>query len=491
MGGICNLGKIASIRIFQGGRIGNPVSLAQLIKRGRGDPKGSLIVFSCHKELVMAFSRLCLLLLLSWLVLVFGSAEGVEPLVLARQEADRVLTLPGQPAVKFGQFAGYVTVDESRGKALFYWFFEATHKPQEKPLLLWLNGGVRTTCTDESFWAEHSLSCMWRMAGPGCSSIGYGEAEELGPFLVQKGVPELKFNDYSWNKGHYVPQLSERIFDENKEVPKENYINFKGFIIGNALMDDETDLRGMIDYAWDHAVISDDTYHTINKYCNFSRNYGEQVSECSTAMDEYYSVYNIIDMYSLYSPTCVVPGASTFRRLRKTRGIAPKLFSMSDGWHRMPAGYDPCLDQHVEAYFNRRDVQEALHANVANIHYNWTLCSDPVITNWRDAPPSVLPIIRKLIAGGIRIWIYSGDTDGRIPVTSTRYTLNKLGLNITGEWSPWYSQKQVGGFTIVYDGLTFVTLRGAGHKVPTFVPKRSRQLIKHFLANKQLPKSPF
>jgi serine carboxypeptidase-like clade II len=37
------------------------------------------------------------------------------------------------------------------------------------------------------------------VAGPGCSSIGYGEAEELGPFLVQKGKPELRWNNYSWN----------------------------------------------------------------------------------------------------------------------------------------------------------------------------------------------------------------------------------------------------------------------------------------------------
>jgi len=39
------------------------------------------------------------------------------------------------------------------------------------------------------------------VAGPGCSSIGYGEAEELGPFLVQKGKPELRWNNYSWNTG--------------------------------------------------------------------------------------------------------------------------------------------------------------------------------------------------------------------------------------------------------------------------------------------------
>lgn len=41
------------------------------------------------------------------------------------------------------------------------------------------------------------------------------------------------------------------------------------------------------------------------------------------------------------------------------------------------------------------------------------------------------------------MWITSGDTDGRVPVTSTRYTLNKLGLNTTKEWAPWYNHKEV------------------------------------------------
>ena len=44
-------------------------------------------------------------------------------------------------------------------------------------------------------------------AGPGCSSVGFGEAEELGPFLMQKGVPELKFNKHSWNKGKSVVNI--------------------------------------------------------------------------------------------------------------------------------------------------------------------------------------------------------------------------------------------------------------------------------------------
>ena len=57
------------------------------------------------------------------------------------QEADRVVGLPGQPPVKFNHYAGYVQVNQTHGRALFYWFFEAIDNPQDKPLLLWLNGG--------------------------------------------------------------------------------------------------------------------------------------------------------------------------------------------------------------------------------------------------------------------------------------------------------------------------------------------------------------
>jgi hypothetical protein len=31
---------------------------------------------------------------------------------------------------------------------------------------------------------------------------------------------------------------------------------------------------------------------------------------------------------------------------------------------------------------------------------------------------------------------FSGDTDGRVPVTSTRYALRKLGLRIVEDWTP-------------------------------------------------------
>ncbi|KAL9687594.1 hypothetical protein QQ045_031999 [Rhodiola kirilowii] len=48
--------------------------------------------------------------------------------------------------------------------------------PSSKPLVLWLNGG------------------------PGCSSIGYGEAEEISPFRIQPDEVSLYLNPHAWNQ---------------------------------------------------------------------------------------------------------------------------------------------------------------------------------------------------------------------------------------------------------------------------------------------------
>ena len=65
--------------------------------------------------------------------------RGLNPL----GDEDAVTNLPGQPSVSFRHYAGYVTVNQENGRALFYWFYEATSQPNEKPLILWLNGGKR------------------------------------------------------------------------------------------------------------------------------------------------------------------------------------------------------------------------------------------------------------------------------------------------------------------------------------------------------------
>ncbi|KAF8697795.1 hypothetical protein HU200_035281 [Digitaria exilis] len=457
-------------------------------------------------------------------------AGSLDAATIAVQELDRVLSLPGQPSYSpaFKQYSGYVTTDEYLGKALFYWFFEATDKPDEKPLVLWLNGG------------------------PGCSSIGFGQSQELGPLLVKKDVPELEVNPYAWNQaanllfldspagvgfsytntsfekdppgdnstahgsytflvrwfqrfpqhkakefyiagesyaGHYVPQLANVILEENKKASKENYINFKGILIGNAYMDGDTDLLGIVDSAWHHAIISDNLYSDFQKNCNFSL--VDLSPECSADIAQYTALYNIIDIYSLYTDRCEhgYPDFNTSFSAQIGRTGNGRNYQLN--LMKMPMGYDPCTQTYATEYFNRKDVQKALHADHAGASHPFSLCRNSISNAWKDSDLTVVPVVKKLVEAGLRIWIFSGDTDARIPTTSTRYTLKKLGLPIKEDWSPWFHHKQVGGWTVVYDGLTFVTVRGAGHMVPSTQPEQALELFKHFLANTNLPSKPF
>lgn len=97
---------------------------------------------------------------------------------LEDQGRDRIIELPGQPKnVGFSQYSGYVTVNKQAGRALFYWLVEspASRGAGSRPLVLWLNGG------------------------PGCSSVAYGAAEEIGPFRIMPDGRTLFTNPYSWN----------------------------------------------------------------------------------------------------------------------------------------------------------------------------------------------------------------------------------------------------------------------------------------------------
>ncbi|GAV77987.1 Peptidase_S10 domain-containing protein [Cephalotus follicularis] len=433
------------------------------------------------------------------------SQEGLK-------EKDKIESLPGQPPVEFSQYGGYVTVDKSAGRALYYYFVESVDNDNSLPLLLWLNGG------------------------PGCSSLGYGAMEELGPFRVYSDGKSLYKNKYSWNSaanvlfvespagvgfsysntssdydkcgdsetaadnyvflvnwlerfpeykdrefyiagesyaGHYVPQLAHTILYHNNDIKaKTTIINLKGIIIGNAVINDETDNRGMYIYYYTHALISDETAYKIQKYCNFSPSDTTESEKCNAASIKADDDTDPIDIYNIYAPLCFTDNVTS----------KPKKPSLMN--------FDPCSDNYVYAYLNRPDVQEALHANVTKLKHDWEPCSN-IISSWLDSPSTILPTMRVLMAEGLRVWVYSGDVDGRVPVTSTKLSINKLKLAVKTSWYPWYLNEEVGGYTEVYKGgLTFTTVRGAGHEVPSYQPGRALAMISNFLAGTRLPSDP-
>ncbi|XP_038689211.1 serine carboxypeptidase-like 31 isoform X2 [Tripterygium wilfordii] len=379
--------------------------------------------------------------------------------------------------------------------------------------------------------------------GPGCSSVGYGATQEIGPFIVDSDGLGLKYNPYSWNReanmlflespvgvgfsysnttsdynklgddftandaytflhmwflkfpsykartfyiagesyaGKYVPELAEFIYDKNKDP--SFYINLKGILLGNPETSDAEDWRGLVDYAWSHAIISDELHNIISESCNFESNDTWSNDDCNQGVEELLGQYKEIDIYSLYTSVCIGNSATTDEKSTQiTFTYNSKMMP------RIMGGYDPCLDDYAKAFYNRPDVQTALHVSDGQQLRKWTICNEKMYHDWVDSKSSVIPIYKKLIAAGLRIWIYSGDTDGRVPVLSTRYSLGSLGLRITKAWRPWYHQKQVSGWFQEYEGLTFATFRGAGHAVPIFKPSNSLTLFASFLLGETLP----
>ncbi|KAM0028785.1 putative carboxypeptidase D [Helianthus debilis subsp. tardiflorus] len=100
---------------------------------------------------------------------------------------------------------------------------------------------------------------------------------------------------------------------------------------------------------------------------------------------------------------------------------------------------------------NNPIVQQSLHAKPVQ----WKACND-FISTLEDMPFTELPVIQELMASEIRVFIYSGNIDGRIPVTSSRYSMNKLQTSVKIPWYPWMSQGVVGGYVVGYENLTFV-----------------------------------
>ena len=60
---------------------------------------------------------------------------------------------------------------------------------------------------------------------------------------------------------------------------------------------------------------------------------------------------------------------------------------------------------------------------------------------------------------------------------------------LTHEYTNWMYEinkknQQIGGFIRRWDGLTFATVRGAGHMVPTDRPAQALHLFSHFINGK-------
>lgn len=143
----------------------------------------------------------------------------------------------------------------------------------------------------------------------------------------------------------------------------------------------------MVEFAWGHGIISNHAYNKIIKHCgDFTGNSNSGADDsCSSATKPFSSGYNGINIYSIYSPVCLhskTTLGSNYRShlMNSSLLVGDELFFPSLSPVER-AGYDPCAENYIVSYFNRADVQKALHANTTKLSYPYTSCRFIFILN--------------------------------------------------------------------------------------------------------------
>eukprot|EP00192_Tetraselmis_astigmatica_P006177 CAMPEP_0117658360 /NCGR_PEP_ID=MMETSP0804-20121206/5824_1 /TAXON_ID=1074897 /ORGANISM="Tetraselmis astigmatica, Strain CCMP880" /LENGTH=511 /DNA_ID=CAMNT_0005464879 /DNA_START=90 /DNA_END=1622 /DNA_ORIENTATION=+ len=462
----------------------------------------------------------------------FASQLGRTPEALA----DRVSYLPGWGEPHFEMYSGYITVDEAAGRSLFYAMAEASINPSAAPVFLWLNGGPGCSSLGGGFLSElgpyfprrekgklksnpyswHRNATVIFLESPAFVGFSYSNtssdkvvgdertAVDTYKFLLalMQRFPELAdrplwLSGESYG-GHYVPSLAATVVEGN-EAGINPKLPLKGFLVGNPWTDATLDNRGAVDFWYGHAIISTDTAEGMKAHCDFSTigplkvQSGAQMSEeraldqlkCDMFVDRAFVEMGNINIYDIFADVCVAEEQRVMQQMAKALLGLPASTSLRHALKDFPTNegdYDPCVDDEVAEYFNDPEVQASIHANVSGmLPYPWADCADGRLQYSRaDLLSSMVPTYEKLLGKGLQMLVYSGDIDAIVPVTGTRKWVEGLGLEVISHYRPWISSidGQVAGWTKTFtNGLTFATVRGAGHMVPYTQPARAFDMV--------------
>jgi serine carboxypeptidase-like clade 4 len=402
------------------------------------------------------------------------------------------------------QHSGFITVNKvDNGGHIFYWLFESRGNPSSDPLVLWMTGGPGCSSELAIFFEQGpyrmdkesgniSINAFaWNAAanvlfvdqpiGTGFSYADHpddyvtGEdqvAEDMYEFLqtFYKQYPHYQKVDFFVTgesyAGHYVPSVSNRIFQslKNKEGPFN--IPLKGFAIGNGLTNPYIQYRDYADYSLDNGIITKDTRDYIQN--NLLPVCEEALSQNKTSEE----------------------GGDCDNILGTIQQNALRDFNVYDVRH--PCLHQPlCYDfSKLDDLMSNDDFRSSLGVSKTD---HWSECDSTVYSklsssDWWLNCEKVIP---EMLNSGIRVLVYSGKEDwicnwygGRDWVKNMKWDGQSDFSSKIANLKPWRVNGAVAGEFASQGPLTFLAVDSAGHMVPMDQPRVALEMIKTFINNK-------
>ncbi|XP_071173761.1 lysosomal protective protein-like isoform X2 [Mytilus edulis] len=453
--------------------------------------------------------------------------------------AEEIKYMPGlhkQPYWK--QYSGYLNATGT--KQLHYWFVQSANKPSEDPLVLWMNGGPGCS-SDLGLLSEHgpfrigkdgasvsynphawnNVANMMYLEAPAGVGFSYSQDKNYTTDDDQVALDNhmalknffLKFPEYAKNDfyitgesygGIYVPTLSARVVDDTA-------INFKGFVVGNGLSDDEMNSDSLVYFAYYHGLIGDSLWSGLSKYCcqgnmtrcAFSQSRGKE--ECGKALSPVTEIVygSGLNEYNLYG-TCEGGNGIYFDEETNKVAFTHQKWQMKNNPYvsqKMKFIQDftnvedhlrltpPCLNySNVVKYLNTAEVRKQLH--IPDMVQKWDICSADINLNYGRKYDSMKDQYNKILLAKKKVMVYNGDVDMACNFLGDEWFVESLNQKLVTERKAWHytpegtTSTQVAGFVKQFEDLALVTVRGAGHMVPTDKPQPALIMITNYLQDK-------
>lgn len=425
-----------------------------------------------------------------WILLSIFSLAASAP------EGDLVKNLPLTQdfPLNFSIYSGYLPLNNTNGKSLHYYFVTSEKDKAKDPLILWLNGGPGCSSLEGAFmengpfyfdeakmimhqnpYAWNKLASMLYIeapAGVGFSILGEpsnshtndnitADNNMLALQLWFEKFPEFKPNDFyimgESYAGIYVPMLAARVL----EFPA---IKLKGFAVGNGVVDWSVDaMSAWPSFLWAHGLYD---YSTHIQWTSNGCTWSSTEKVCLDALNTMNRLFTDVNYYDVYRP-CVYPGLENSHH--KARWLGKTALK----------GVVNCVpDLGLISYMNVPEVRTAL--KIPSSVPPWQECVDLDYEIFYNLGSFYL--YPQLVKSGLRILIYSGDTDSAVPTSGTKQWIHKLSMQRTSAWQQWSLNKQVAGFYEIYQqNFTFMTIKGSGHMCIQWKRPEGFELLKSFL----------
>ncbi|KAF0976167.1 hypothetical protein FDP41_004842 [Naegleria fowleri] len=439
----------------------------------------------------------------------------------SRSELTSLPLLQGKFSEK--QYTGFVDIPSSTQpqKKLFYWFVTAKKDPLRSPVVLWMTGGpgcsgLLAYMTEHGPYQLNQAGNMlienpysWNQQAniiylEQPYGVGYSTANPVNSTSYPSGDKESArdnlsfivtflfelFPEYSKNAffvsgesygGNYVPLLVREILKYNANQPSKK-IALKGLSVGNPTMDGNLDANGYFPFMYNHALVGSEEFLQYQKECP---NFLTPSQKCQDIINTMRNNIGPINPYNIYAKCLGKPsigGACFTHQMVYSSQLKKKVpRRVMDS-----QTYIPCINVTTTTnYFNRRDVQLAIHAIGASENTKeWDVCS-PYL-QYNDIVDSMIPVYQEIyqLNPSLLTLIYSGDVDSCCPYPSTELAVMKFGFSISIPYHPYFLDNQVVGYIKGYNtekNIFFATVKNAGHMVPTYQPEVALKLFNAFL----------